>query len=134
MAMFTMIEAAWTGAGLLMPLKLIAAALFGKEALAGGVGVLLVGLMIHMMASVIWGVLFAALYPRRIAPRNALPIGVIYGVVLWAVMTFVALPVVNPVMRASVAMMAGGWFLAHVLFGLGGGFGLLIQRRWAQAT
>lgn len=134
MAMFAMIFAAANGKGFLMPLKLIAATLFSKDAMSGGAGVLLVGLMIHMMASIGWGIIFAAVMRRALSTANGIPIGAIFGIVVWAIMTFVVLPLVNPVMRQSVSMMPGAWFIEHVLFGMGVGLApLLSERRESSA-
>lgn len=127
MAMFAMGVAAMKHLGYLMPLKLIAATLFGTEALRGGAGVLLVGLMIHMVASVAWGIIFAAVFRKELSPSNGIPIGAGFGIFVWAVMTFVVLPLVNPIMRESVSMMPGGWFIGHVLFGMGVGLAPLLS-------
>lgn len=129
MAMFVMIVAAVKGMGFLMPLKLIGATLFGKDAMADGVGVLLVGLMIHMIASIGWGILFTAVFQRALSVANGIPIGAIFGIIVWAIMTFVVLPLVNPIMRQSVSMMPGAWFIEHLLFGMGAGLAPLLNRR-----
>jgi hypothetical protein len=37
--------------------------------------------------------------------------------VVWAVMTYIGLPIVNTTMQARVALMPGWWFFAHLIFG-----------------
>ena len=61
MTIVSMIVAATTGAGASMPLRGIAAALYGVDALVGGRGILLVGLMIHLAVSVVAGLVFAGI-------------------------------------------------------------------------
>lgn len=117
MAAFSMMYAAMVGVGFFTPLRLIAAALAGVTALIDGGGILTLGVAIHMMASAVFGIIFAALLPRRTSGGAAFGLGLVYGVVVWAVMTFIGLPAVNPVMGARVALMRGSWFFEHLLFG-----------------
>lgn len=130
MAMIMMMATAAGGMGFLAPLRLIAATFYGKDAMAGG-GPLLVGLMVHMMNSMVFGVIFAWLAGRERAPLPALMAGVAFGVAIWAVMTFGGLPMLNPMMRERVAMMPLAWFVAHVAFGMGLGSGPGLRRRSA---
>jgi hypothetical protein len=130
MAMIMMVATAAGGMGLLAPLRLIAATFYGKDAMTGG-GPLIVGLMVHMMNSMVFGVLFAWIAGRRLATLPALMAGVAFGVAIWAIMTFGGLPMLNPMMRESVAMMPVAWFIAHVAFGMGVGSAPALRRRIA---
>ena len=130
MAMIMMIATAAGGMGLLAPLRLIAATFYGKEAMAGG-GALTVGLMVHMMNSMVFGVLFAWIAGRRLAAPQAVMAGVAFGLAIWAVMTFAGLPMLNPMMRERVAVMPVAWFIAHLAFGMGVGSAPGLRRRFA---
>jgi hypothetical protein len=132
MAMIMMVATAAGGMGLLAPLRLIAATFYGKDAMTGG-GPLIVGLMVHMMNSMVFGVLFAWTAGRRLAALPALMAGVAFGVAIWAVMTFGGLPMLNPMMRERVAMMPVVWFVAHVAFGMGVGSAPALRRRFAAS-
>lgn len=59
--------------------------------------------------------------------------GVVFGITIWAVMTFGGLPMVNPIMRESVAMMPVAWLIAHVAFGMGVGSAPGLLRRFAAS-
>jgi hypothetical protein len=132
MAMIMMMATAAGGIGLFAPLRLIAATFYGKDAMVGG-GPLLVGLMGHMMNSMVFGVIFAWIARRRLAAFPALMAGVAFGVAIWAIMTFGGLPMLNPMMRERVAMMPVAWFIAHVAFGMGVGSAPGLRRRFAAA-
>lgn len=117
MAALTMMYTAGIGVGFWTPLRLMAATTSGVDALIGGGGTLFWGLMIHMMASIGFGIILAAVLPRRAGAGAGFGIGLLYGVVVWAVMTFIGLPIVNTTMQARVALMPGWWFFAHLVFG-----------------
>lgn len=116
MAMFAMTVTAIMGQGVWMPLRLIAASILGVDALVGGVGVLMAGLIMHMMASVIFGLIFAAIVGAA-GPAMAFGAGIVYGIVIWAGMTYIGLPIADPTMQARVVMMGGPWFVEHLIFG-----------------
>jgi hypothetical protein len=132
MAMIMMVATAAGGMGLLAPLRLIAATFYGKDAMAGG-GPLLVGLMVHMMNSMVFGVIFAWIAGSRRAALPALMAGVAFGIAIWAVTTFGGLPMLNPMMRERVAMMPVAWFIAHMAFGMGVGSAPGLRRRFAAS-
>ena len=117
MAAFAMMYAGAMGMGFWTPLRLIAAPTSGVTALIGGGGILLWGMVIHLMMSAIFGVILAAILPRRVGNAAGFGWGILYGIAVWAVMTFLALPVVNSTMQARIALMQGSWFFEHLLFG-----------------
>lgn len=117
MGMMSMIHAAATGAGFFAPLKLIAATFYGSDALSGGAGPIVVGLMAHMMNSGILGLLFALVVGRRWSIGGALGLGLVWGVIIWAIMTWVVLPMADPTMHDAVLKSPGMWFMNHLVFG-----------------
>lgn len=136
MAALTMMYTAGIGVGFWTPLRLMAATTSGVDALIAGGGTLIWGLMIHMMASIIFGVIFAALLPRRAGAAAGLGLGALYGIAVWAIMTFIGLPIVNSTMQARVALMPGWWFFAHLVFGAVTGISaaVMLQRSSAERT
>ncbi len=117
MAAFAMMYAGAMGMGFWTPLRLIAASTNGVDALIGGGGILLWGLMIHMVTAAVWGVIFAVVLPRRTSAGAGFGWGIGFGIVVWAVMTFIGLPLVNSTMQARISLMQGSWFIEHLLYG-----------------
>ncbi len=118
MAAFAMMYGAAVGIGFWTPVRLIAATTNGVDALIGGGGILLWGLIIHMITAAVWGVIFAALLPRRASAGAGFGWGIAFGIVVWAVMTFIGLPLVNSTMQARISLMQGSWFFEHLLYGV----------------
>ena len=131
MAAFSMMYTAAVGAGFWTPLRLIGATFYGVDALVGGSGVLLWGMIVHFMSAIVLGVVFAAIAPRRLTAGPALFGGVIWGLVALVVMTFVVMPIVDRTMLPRVAMMPGMWVAAHVAFGIGVASAPALRRRFA---
>lgn len=74
----------------------IASGVLGSSAFDGGAGTAALGLLFHYLIALIWTVLFF-LAARRFEAltRHAIPIGLTYGVVVWAVMNLIVLPLSN---------------------------------------
>ncbi len=117
MGVVSMLHAAATGLGFFLPLRLIAATAYGVDAEIGGANVITAGLALHLIASMIFGLIFGVLVGRRMHAGVAFVWGLIYGIVVWALMTFIGLPSIDPTMRARVAMMPISWFINHLVFG-----------------
>ncbi|MGC3943612.1 MAG: hypothetical protein QM762_03585 [Chryseolinea sp.] len=80
----------------LMMLKFIASGVFGSEALAGGNGYAVMGLLFHYIIAGIWTWLFFLLYPRlRFLQENVWVTTVVYGLFVWFVMNRIVLPLSN---------------------------------------
>jgi hypothetical protein len=118
-ALWSMVSAASAGYGLLFPFNLIGATFNGPQALIGGTGVILWGLSVHVVASVMLGILYAFMVRPEVQNITSLIGGVIYGMAILAVMSYVVLPWANPVLHQRVWMMPTSWFLIHAVFGLG---------------
>jgi hypothetical protein len=106
------------GLGPLFPLRLAAASLLGTEALVGGAGIVVLGLLLHTLTAVLWGLLFAALVPRRTPAALAVVYGLLYGAGVLLVMTYLVLPVVDPALRMRALLIPGSWWFGHLLFGV----------------
>ncbi len=91
------------------------------------VGVVL-GLMGHMMNSVILGVIFALIVSRF--ATSVLPTvlsGMVYGVIIFAIMWFGVLPAINPVM---LHLNAPVFLIGHLMWGVA--LGLVLA--WGRVT
>src|SRR5712691_6857353 len=106
MAMFTMLATAtYLHMGFFTPLYVIASPLSGPQsmmtAMHGGtfyltLGPAILGLVVHMMWSALWGIVFG-LIASGLHLRGAVAIigGIVYGVLIMLVMNFVLLPIVG---------------------------------------
>ncbi len=117
MAIVAMFRAGSSGLGFLLPLKLIAALFWGVPALIGGVGVLITGILIHMVVSGGVGMMFGLMVGNRFNVGVALVGGVIWGIVIWAVNLWVFLPWLNEVMLERQMVMPTQWFVLHLIYG-----------------
>ena len=69
----------------------------------------------HMMNSVILGLIFTfSIGPRLTSLGRQIAGGIVYGVVIFAAMWFVVLPLVNPVM---LNLNAAAFFVGHMMWG-----------------
>ncbi len=128
MAMFTMIASAtYLRMGFFTPLYAIAVPLIGQHPLltsmTDGVfylapGPALLGLVVHLLWSALWGLIFGLLVRRlHLTAGRAIIGGLVYGVLVMLVMFFVVLPSVG---ASSLLRLLGGWsfwlIIAHALF------------------
>ena len=116
MGLAAMTRAAAAGMSFWLPMEQIAATFYGPDALLGGIGPILVGTAFHLGVAACLGGLVGLVAARRTAGR-AFGMGLAAGVIIWLGMAYVALPLVDPVMRARVALLGGWWFVYHLIFG-----------------
>lgn len=96
---------------------MIGAVFFGKAYLMHPAAKSIVlGLIVHMMVSAVIGIIFVMIWRTIRGSKGAEVLaGLIYGLILWAVMTFILLPIVG----SPMAKVTGGWFFAaHLMFGI----------------
>lgn len=77
-----------------MPMfRFIASGLFGTEALHGGMGMALAGMLFHYMIALAWTLVLYFVYPRlRLWRVNVFITAIVYGAMIWMVMNLVVLP------------------------------------------
>ncbi|MFB1480606.1 hypothetical protein [Corallococcus sp. RDP092CA] len=94
---------------------LLVAGLFFRGGAAHGVVPVLLGLLVHFTLAGGLATGFALLLPRRGTAVAALCLGVLYGLGLWAVMTWLMIPFASPPLsrEAPSALL----FLLHLAFG-----------------
>jgi uncharacterized membrane protein YagU involved in acid resistance len=128
MAMFTMLATAtYLGMGFFTPLYVIASPLTGPQsmmtAMHGGtfyfaLGPAVLGLVVHMMWSALWGIIFG-LIAVGLHLRGAAAVigGMVYGVLVMLLMNFVVLPIVG---APNLLTLLGGttFIIGHLLFGM----------------
>lgn len=121
LGMWVMILEAIVGDGFWSPVVYIAATVLrGLQTVTAPVafnllGVIL-GLMGHMMNSVVFGLIFAYLIaPRAKSLVGQIVAGMVYGVVIYLAMWFVVVPLVDPVMLNLNAFV---FLLGHMMWGI----------------
>lgn len=117
MALVAMIRAAAGGLGFWLPMKNIAALFYGVDALIGGAGAAVVGIIIHLIVGAVAGLVLGLLAGNRLNVLTALIAGLVWGVVIWAVNTWIILPLVNQVMLDRVMTAPVWWLVYHLVFG-----------------
>lgn len=91
---------------------------------------IVLGLMGHMMNSVVLALIFFAILSRVVQMHRArlvLVAGLVYGLVIFAVMWYAVLPIVDPVMQRvnPLAFLAG-----HLMYGIGLG----VTANWTRRS
>lgn len=117
MLAFAMLSGAILGDGPLAFLRSVSCAVYGVDGLVAGGGALMAGLLIHLTVSCCWGMLFSSILPEESTSWTALWTGALYGIGVWAVMTFGVLPWADGVMRARMDLLPDWWFYQHLVYG-----------------
>lgn len=77
-------------------LTYIASAVFGKHAFAGGVKMIISGLLLHFLVAYIFTLLFFLAYPMaNNLLKNKIIIAVLYGIFMWALMQYIVVPLTS---------------------------------------
>lgn len=132
MGMWQMIVEAFVGGGFWSPVVYIAATVVRSlQSLRPPVGFdaipVVLGLMGHMMNSVILGAIFYRIARGRgWRAQPALIGGMVWGVVVFAAMWYVVVPLVDPVM---LQVNAAAFFLGHLMWGAVLGLAVTWARR-----
>lgn len=74
-------------------LKYIASGLFGKEAYAGGITMILTGLFLHYVIAFSFTIFFFWLHPKiDLLAKYKLLTGIMYGIFIWIIMNLLVVP------------------------------------------
>lgn len=80
----------------LIVLKYVASGFFGVRALTGGADMMLAGLLFHYFIAFTFTIVFFLIYPRIPALIKApLLTGIVYGLIIWAIMNLIVVPQSN---------------------------------------
>lgn len=120
------------GAGMMTPLKALAAFVYGVEAFVVGSDAILTGALLQLGSAIVLGILFALFISRRTSMLAAMFAGIIVGLAVWAAMELYVLPYQNPTMAARIALMPIGYFGAHLLYGLSLGMTPVFVRAFSK--
>lgn len=110
-------------------LKSAAAPFLGDRALRPGfdLGAVALGVISHFAVSIVWGILFAALF-SGLSKAATVVAGAVWGIVVWFGMFFIVLPIAGLKQMAD-AEPVGEAVISHVIFGLAVGIGFLPFQR-----
>ncbi len=134
LGLFVLIVAIWQHGYLWVPFKFPAAPLLGERVLAPGFDPLAIvlGLLVHAVVSIGWGVAFAFLaygLPRR----TTLLAGALFGILVWIGMFYLVLPILDLSYLAAQVPVALA-ILEHVLFGFAAGAAFVSFQRPVAAA
>jgi len=132
--MMEMVIEALIGMGFWAPLRFIASVFtLGRDTDPSfSLMPVIVGLMGHMMNSVIFSIVFGLFVSRLASGVVGLAIlGMVYAAAIFVVMWFVVLPLIDP---AMLLVNAGGFFASHLLYGLVLGVGIALVRQRASVA
>lgn len=121
LAVFRIATAVAAGGDAWQPLELAAAPLLGERALSPGFDLtaLVLGLIIHFAIAAAWGATFGFFF-HGLAARGTVIAGALFGIAVWFMMTYVALPLAN-LTEVAAGVPLRDALVGHVLFGLGVG-------------
>lgn len=117
MALVAMIRAAAVGLGFWLPMKLVSGVYLGVDTLLGNGGVVLLGIVTHLVVASFWGAVFTLVTRGRLRFQVAFGTGLFYGAGVWLVMTYLVLPWADRTMFDRVNLSMGWFFFYHLLFG-----------------
>lgn len=106
-----------SGMGASAPWQNIAATFYGPMAFLGAAGVTTIGVLWHLTVAGGMGVILAVLARRVKSAGKLFILGIVYGTAVWAVMTYVFVPVFDQTMAARIPMVAVMWFFLHWIYG-----------------
>lgn len=118
MAAIAMMLMPMVGRAMFAPVKLMAGVFEGENAVSGGMGTVLLGAMIHMVMSAVFGLIGALIVQGAgwTGVGTLIVAGIIWAIILFILNEFLTLRIIDPVMAQRMPMMA---FLAsHIGYGI----------------
>ena len=97
-----------TGKDPLNVLKYVASAVFGRDAYESGPAMAVYGLLFHYLVAFCWTILFFMIYPKfKLWSFNRIITGIVYGTIIWVIMTRVVVPLSRAVTGPFDPLQAG---------------------------
>lgn len=76
--------------------KYISSGVYGKDALNGGSGFAIQGVLFHYCIAMIWTIIFFLIYPKiPFLSKNRILTGILYGMLVWTIMSRVVVQLSN---------------------------------------
>jgi len=76
--------------------RYVASGFFGNDAFTGSSAMIVYGILFHLFIAMSWAVIFYFLYPYlKQWFKNPVVLGMLYGIVVWAVMNLIVLKLAN---------------------------------------
>lgn len=123
---------AWLQNGVSPPrvFRYIASGVLGPSALTAGAGTAALGLFLHYVIATGWTVLFYLVSRKlKVLVKNAIPSGLLYGVVVYVLMNFIVVPLsLVPARRAAPPLSARALQAAILMFCIGLPIALIVRR------
>lgn len=77
-------------------LRFVASGAFGRDGFTGGSNMIFMGLLFHFIIATAFAAILFFLFPKlKLASANWVVLGIIYGVLVWAIMNLLVLPLTN---------------------------------------
>jgi hypothetical protein len=114
---FFLLYSSFIGSGFGLPVRMVAAGLLGVDALIGGTGTLVLGVLLHLVISIAWGTLYAGLVGRQTTLFHAVLGGLGFGIFVMAAMALVVAPALDHTFAVRIPLMLRGFIVAHLLYG-----------------
>jgi hypothetical protein len=127
MGVVWMFMTATAGQGAFRYFHMVAAAIAGPDGNSGGILATYLGMALHLIAGATAGALFAGLVPRGISLARDVGVGLLSGMVLFVVATYLVMPWVDPIMFHSASHPL--LFVSFLVYGLGLSLAVPIRNR-----
>jgi hypothetical protein len=134
MGLLATLYAGAAGLGFAEPAQAVAATVVGT----GGLGGVVLGVVIHLVTSMMLGVVFATIVPREVRGVPAFAFGAFAGLAILVIMNLIVLPFVNPATRSHLVwgsapntLPVAVAFWAHMAYGAGLSLAPLLRRRFS---
>ncbi len=80
----------------LQVLQFIASGVYGPEAIDGGIGMIIIGTLLHFLIAYVVAIIYFILFPKiTLLEKNKILSGLLYGLGIWVVMNMFVLPASN---------------------------------------
>ncbi len=105
------------GMGASTPWQAVAATFYGPLAFVGAAGVTAIGVLLFIALAMAIGVIFSVLTYNATRSWPLIFWGVLFGTAVWAVMTYVFVPIFDPTLGARISFFAAFWLFLHWIYG-----------------
>jgi hypothetical protein len=105
------------GTGFWLPVQTASGIFYGPMSILGGAGPTILGLLTIVVTSAILGAVFSYFLRADQTGSSQVISGLVFGVIVWALASYIGMPILNPTMSERMALVPGWWFIANLAFG-----------------